>query len=69
MPNSSALDKASVVLVQSAWAWLVVVFAEIRLIVVICDTLLSRYSATADDACAQIRDYGVDLIGGQLEGR
>ena len=49
-------------------AWLVVVLAEIRLIVVISQALSSRYSTAADDAGLQIRDYGVHLTGGKLAG-
>jgi hypothetical protein len=49
-------------------AWLVVVLATIRLIVIISDALFSRYSAPADDARLQIRDYGVELIGRKLAG-
>ena len=46
-----------------------VVLATIRLIVIISEALFPRNSATADDARSEIRDYGVDLIGGQLAGR
>ena len=49
-------------------AWLVVVLADIRLIVVISQALSSRYSTTADDAGLEIRDYGVHLTGGKLAG-
>src|SRR5215468_2948921 len=47
---------------------LAIVLAEIRLIVVISEALFSRYSAAAEDARLEIRDYGVDLIGGQRAG-
>jgi hypothetical protein len=74
MPNLQGLMflpwiKPSGILARSAEAWLVVVLAAIRLIVVISEALFSRYSATADDARLQVRDYGVDLVGGQLAGR